>query len=154
MLDIIIAATGGVKDKNLASLIAEYEKRLRPFARLKIVEAKASPFRGSGDEEKAKKEEGERLLKIIEANEGRSVFALEERGKEYDSPSFARFLETKTPLLFLIGGALGLSSDVQKRAAGSVSLSQMTYPHELARLMLAEQIYRSAAILSGKKYHY
>ena len=100
--------------------------------------------------------EGQRIVEAIEKRSGSMVYALAEEGKERSSSAFAKELYQLQgrPALFVIGGAFGLSPAVKTLADNSLSLSQMTLTHEMARLLLIEQIYRSVAINTGSKYHH
>jgi 23S rRNA (pseudouridine1915-N3)-methyltransferase len=153
MLEINILAIGKVKNEFFAGAIEEYLKRLKPYAAVKIVELAPEAF-GNSDKEKAKKAEGERILRALEKYSGAEIFLLHERGEEIDSVKFARRLESSGgKTVFVIAGALGFSEEVLQKYR-QFSLSKMTFPHEMARLVLLEQIYRSATIIQGKTYHY
>lgn len=152
MLDISLVAIGKVKDKSYASLIAEYLKRLKPYARLKIIELDGLSF-SENNREKAKDYEGEKIENYLAKLNDPLVYLLAERGKVYDSKELAFFLEKKSPLVLVLGGALGFSDHIYKKYP-SLSLSPLTFPHELARVIFLEQIYRATTILQGKNYHY
>lgn len=154
MLSVKIVAVGKMKDSGLAALVDEYRKRLRPFVKLEVVEVAHEPFKDVGDKEKAQKKEAERIRKAC--GDG-VVIALEERGKLYTSPALADYLqkldERGEVITFVIGGALGLHPELTTRMH-SLSLSPLTFTHEMARLILCEQLYRAACIMNGKQYHY
>ncbi len=153
--DILIGAVGPLRTSYVREACDEYLKRIAPFARVKIEEIKQSPFRNTTQREKAKREEGERILRFVDSHRGRSAVLLDERGEEYTSEKFAAFLEKEISLpVFIVGGTLGFSEDVTKRNFPRISLSRFTFPHEVARLLLLEQIYRASAIANGKEYHY
>lgn len=153
MLDITIIAVDRVRNNDLAGSIAEYFTRLKPYASIKIEEVRPEPF-GPGTKEKSKKAEGERLLKLLSKYPRESVWLLHEKGQEFDSEDLAAKIEAAgDKAIFVIGGALGLSEDLLGRFR-QLSLSRLTFPHELARLILIEQIYRAATIMRGKEYHY
>ncbi len=157
MLDITILAIGKVKDRHLASLAEEYLKRIKPFARLKIQELKAIPF-SENNQEAAKRFEGEKILEFLKKEElkpgGASVWLLAERGINFkSSPEFSHWLAKKSPLILVLGGALGFSDELYD-SYPQISLSPLTFPHELARVILFEQLYRASTINQGKKYHY
>jgi len=174
MMSIKIVAVGKVKDIHMQSLIDEYAKRLRPFARVEIIEVAHEPFRDIGEKEKAQKAEAEKILRAIgksvggvissEARNHGMVVFLEERGKEMSSVEFAKWLsklsERGETVTFVIGGALGLHPSLTHRGQSAfgdsprLSLSPLTFPHELARVLLLEQCYRAVCILKGKIYHY
>ena len=153
MLNITILAIDKVKEKHFQTPIDEYLKRLKPYARINMVELAAESFSES-NREKAKKREGEKILNYLNKHIGQ-IYLLEERGDEFSSPEFAEFLDKKSELLiFVIGGALGLSEEVRGKANKVISLSAMTFPHEMARMILCEQLYRAVSITKGKNYHY
>lgn len=141
---IRITAVGKMKDKRLAGLVDDYLRRCRPLARVQVVEVKDSrPEREARD-----------LLGGLGAAGGTEVVvALDERGEAMTSAEFARLLGTHGSLSFIIGGADGLDDAVKDRANRLLRLSSMTLPHELARVMVAEQIYRGLSILRGLPYH-
>lgn len=155
MWNITIVAIGKVKEAYFQDAIAEYAKRLGPYVKLSVHELKSEPFHGDGDKLKAKKAEGERLSAFLEKRPESHVIILEERGKKYSSPSFARHLEKiSQPIIFVIGGSLGVDERITEQYNGSLSLSDMTFPHEMARLILIEQIYRAVTIVKEKEYHH
>lgn len=137
-------------------MVTEYLKRLKPLARIKYIELEAVPF-SANNQSVVKKLEGERLNYYLEKNLKNSsnalVYLMAERGLKFNSPDFANWLNKKQPLILVIGGALGFSDDIYK-AYPALSLSDLTFPHELARVILLEQIYRAATILTNKSYHY
>lgn len=101
--------------------------------------------------------EGKTILAAVDERD--HVVLLDEKGKEFDSAGLAAFLEKKLNasthrLVFIIGGAYGVSQSVRERAGDAISLSRLTFPHQLVRLVLAEQIYRALSILKGEKYHH
>lgn len=154
MIQATILAIGGIKDAPLRELAEEYLKRLAPYAKVEIQELKAEAF-GADDEEKAKKKEGERILNFLEKKSDVKIFLLTESGKLKNSKEFAGFLGAESgQIIFVIAGALGFSDEVLKKPFVRLSLSPMTFTHEMARVILLEQIYRAATILKGKKYHY
>lgn len=152
MLDITLVTIGKVKDKSYSALISEYLKRLKPYARLKIIELEGLSFTEK-NREHAKDFEGEKIENCLLKLNDSVVYLLAERGNTYDSKEFAHFLEKKSPLVLVLGGALGFSDYMYKKYP-SLSLSPLTFPHELARVIFLEQIYRAATILQGKNYHY
>jgi len=154
MNKITIIAVGAIKDKALASLVLDYQKRIKPFARLELLEIKDSPFKG-GDKKKAKSEEKERLEKVLHSYSKEQIYLLSERGQLFNSLSFAHFLDEHDAqdLVLVIAGALGWDETWAKKYQ-SLSLSALTFTHELARLVLLEQIYRGLSINRGKQYHY
>jgi len=153
MWDITILAVGKIKEKYWQAASAEYLKRLQPYARLKIEELKAEPF-SSATREKAKKAEAKRIEDYLKKRPGSLVMLLAESGRRTDSFIFAETLKNiNQPLILVIGGALGFGENLFG-VYPKISLSKLTFPHELARVILLEQLYRAAAILNGKTYHY
>jgi len=153
MLNIEIIAIDKIRNKNFNLAIEEYLKRLKPYATIKITELKPEAF-DSNNHEKIKKIEGEKILKILEKYPKENIWLLHERGDEIDSIKFSKQVENNGErIFFVIGGALGFSPEILKKYQ-QISLSRMTMPHELARLVLIEQLYRATTILKGKNYHY
>lgn len=154
-LNIKIIAVGKVKNGEINSLIHEYKKRLGPFCKLEVTELPHVPFLRESDKEKSKKKEGEKILEYMAKNNSENFFLLDENGKEFSSPLFAKKLESVSGCItFIIAGTLGFSDEIKKLSIQKISLSQMTFPHEMARLLLFEQVYRAISIINGKKYHY
>jgi 23S rRNA (pseudouridine1915-N3)-methyltransferase len=153
MLEIIIIAIGKIKNEYFSGAIGEYLTRLKPYAAVKILELSPEPFTES-NRDKAKKAEGERILSALEKYAGEAVLLLHERGREIDSVKLSEKLAaTNGKTVFVIAGALGFDEQVLTKY-NQLSLSKMTFPHELARLILLEQIYRATTIIKGKTYHY
>lgn len=158
-MQIKLVTVGKIKEKYLNEGIREYEKRLSRYCKLQIVQVpdEKTPDKASeAQEEQIKRLEGERILKHI--SDGEYVIALAIQGEMPDSVQLARKLESlgiqgKSNITFLIGGSLGLSSQVLKRADEKLSFSKMTFPHQLMRMILLEQIYRSYRIIHGEPYH-
>ncbi|MBQ4424855.1 MAG: 23S rRNA (pseudouridine(1915)-N(3))-methyltransferase RlmH [Lachnospiraceae bacterium] len=156
---ITLLAVGKIKEKYLADAVAEYSKRLGRYAKLSIVEAddEKTPENASPKEEEAiKAREGARLLAKIPADA--YVIALAIEGKQPDSVELSEHirqlaLSGRSHLAFLIGGSLGLSREVLERADEKLSFSRLTFPHQLMRVILLEQIYRSFRIARNEPYH-
>lgn len=159
MLNVTIACVGKLKESYLRDACAEYGKRLSAFCRLRVVEVEEErvPDKPSDAQIAAALEaEGKRLLAKIPA--GAAVVALCIEGKEMSSPALAAYLEQlavsgTSHVALVIGGSWGLSDEVKRSALLRLSMSPMTFPHQLARVMLLEQIYRAMQISSGGKYH-
>lgn len=159
MLKITIAAVGRLKEDYLRAAAAEYSKRLTPFCQLKTEElepARIPDKPGAAQIAAALEDEGKRLLARIPT--GAEVFALCIEGKALTSETFARRLADAplsghSHLCFIIGGSHGLADSVKARADCRLSMSPMTFPHQLARVMLLEQIYRGFQIEQGSAYH-
>jgi len=140
----------------VADAIAEYESRAARYFAFDAAEVKEEPFRRPGDAARVRDQEGKRLLARVPA--GAEVVALHETGRQWTSHRLAEYLAElavhgSPGAAFLIGGAYGLSDEVLARARHQLSLSAFTLPHELARLVLAEQLYRAGTINRGEPYH-
>ena len=155
MITINIVCVGNLKEKYWIDAIEEYKKRITPFAKLNIFEVKESAY---GISEKdiliAKKEEAERIKKYLQGY----VIALEIDGKNFDSESFANqiqklMIQGNSTLTFIIGGSYGIDKELSNSADLKLSFSKFTFPHQLMRVILMEQIYRAFTILNGKTYH-
>jgi rRNA large subunit m3Psi methyltransferase rlmH len=158
-MKIKIVTVGKLKEKYLKDGIAEYSKRLSRFANLEMIELtdEKTPDRASDSEnQKILELEGTRILSKIGDRDFVIVLAIE--GKTLSSEEFSKQLEQApingfSTLTFVIGGSLGLSPQVKKRANLSISFGRLTLPHQLMRLVLVEQIYRSFTIQQGSPYH-
>lgn len=158
-MKITLITVGKIKEKYLKDAIAEYTKRLGRYCKLEIIEAadERTPDRASLIEENAIRDrEGERILKNIK--EDSYVIALAIDGKMLDSEELADKIRTlgvqgQSSITFVIGGSIGLGAAVMKRADYSLSFSKMTFPHQLMRVVLLEQIYRCFRINSNEPYH-
>ncbi|MEI6288527.1 MAG: 23S rRNA (pseudouridine(1915)-N(3))-methyltransferase RlmH [bacterium] len=156
MFNITILSIGRIKEKYFADAYSEYLKRLQPYAKIKVEELKAESFsENKASQDLAKKVEGERLINFLNKSNDSRIILLQENGREYSSIQLAELLKKeKKRIIFVIAGALGFSNEIKNKYTESLSLSQMTFPHELARVVLSEQLYRSATIVNNKKYHY
>ena len=158
-MKITIIAAGKIKEKYWNDAISEYMKRLGRYCRPEIIavnDEKTPDRAGPALERQIKDTEGERILRHIA--DDAFVVALEIRGEMLSSEELAVFLEKKqvggvSHIQFIIGGSLGLSDAVLRRADYRLSFSKMTFPHQLMRVVLLEQIYRSFRIISGEPYH-
>ncbi len=158
-MKISIACVGKIKEKFYRDAVAEYEKRLSRYCKLEILEVadeKTPDGAGAALEEQIREKEGRRLLEKI--REDAFVCSLEIEGKRLTSEGFAGWMEDLTVkgtshIVFVIGGSLGLHESVRKRADMALSFSDMTFPHQLMRVILAEQIYRAFRIIQGAPYH-
>ena len=151
---VVIAAVGKPRDRYLAAAIDEYETRAARYWPLDVVEVREASGRGVSAEH-AKEREGERLLERLP--DGAMVIACDERGASLTSAEFSALVATARDqakdVAFVIGGAFGLSEAIRARAARSIRLAPWTLPHEMARLVLAEQLYRAGTIVRGEPYH-
>lgn len=158
-MKITVIAVGKIKEKFYRDAIAEYEKRLSRYCKLEIiqVEDEKTPDNASeAEEEIIRKKEADRILKLLK--EDACVVTLEIAGRMYDSEEFAHTIDKMqtsgiSHIQFVIGGSLGLHSQVCKKADLAVSFSRMTFPHQLMRVVLLEQIYRAYRIIHGEPYH-
>ena len=158
-MNITVISVGKLKDKYLKEGIAEYTKRLTRYCTLNLIEVadeKAPENLSESDMELVKKREGEKILKHVK--EGAYVIALDLQGQMYSSESFADRLEKlslqgNSQIVFIIGGSLGISNDVLLRSDEKISFSKMTFPHQLMRLILLEQVYRAYKINKNEPYH-
>ena len=158
-MKITIITVGKIKEKYLKDAIAEYSKRLSRYCKLEILEvADEKTPDGASEivEENIREKEGERILKLIK--EDAYVITLEISGKMLTSEELADRIETlgiqgKSHLVFVIGGSIGLGREVLRRSDYALSFSKMTFPHQLMRVILLEQIYRSYRIINGESYH-
>lgn len=158
-MKITIIAVGKVKEKFYRDALAEYGKRLGKYCRLEVVEVedeKTPDKAGEALELQIKEKEAQRILKYVK--EDAYLITLEIEGRKMDSVSFAKKLEKlatygTSHIQFVIGGSLGLHDMVSARADEKVSFSDMTFPHQLMRILLEEQIYRGYRIICGEPYH-
>ena len=155
---IRIISVGRIKEKYLKDGMDEYIKRLSKFTKLEMIELKDIPVPDKAslsEENEIKKEEGKEILSRIKDD---YVIALDLKGEMLDSVSFCKKIEEintsgKSKITFVIGGSLGLSKEVIDRSNYQLSFSPMTFPHQLFKLILLEQIYRAYKILNNETYH-
>lgn len=158
-MKITLVTVGKVKEKFYTQAIDEYKKRLSKYCKLEIIEVadeKTMDLSKEGLNKKVIEKEGERILANI--RDDAYVIALAINGKILDSVELADKIDElmvtgKSQIVFVIGGSLGLSSEVMQRANYSLSFSKMTFPHQLMRVILMEQIYRSFRIMNNEPYH-
>ena len=158
-MDITIVSVGKLKEKYLISGIQEYAKRLGAYTKFKIVEVadeKAPENLSEAEMIQIKEKEGQRILAKIP--DQAYVYSLAIKSKERPSESFANEIQQlmihgNSSIIFVIGGSLGLSEEVLNRSDETISFGKMTYPHQLMRLILTEQIYRAFRIMRGEPYH-
>ncbi|MFG6146817.1 23S rRNA (pseudouridine(1915)-N(3))-methyltransferase RlmH [Halobacillus sp. B23F22_1] len=158
-MKITIVTVGKLKEKYLKQGIDEYIKRLTPYAKVEIIEVpdeKAPENLSEAQMLEVKQKEGERILSKIQQDT--YVITLEIEGKQLTSEKLAKQLDDlatygKSKVAFVIGGSLGLSDEVMKRSDYGLSFSKMTFPHQLMRLMLVEQVYRAFKIIRNEPYH-
>ena len=158
-MKITLVTVGKIKEKFYTDAIAEYAKRLSRYCKLEIIQVadEKTPDKASeAEEQQIKDKEGKRILEQIK--DGAFMIALAIDGKMLDSVELAEKIDKLgiggvSQLVFVIGGSLGLSESVLSRADYRLSFSRMTFPHQLARVMLCEQLYRAFSINAGTKYH-
>ena len=158
-MKITILCVGKIKEKYWKDAISEYEKRLSRYAKVEIIEvADEKTPEGAGEalEAQIKRSEGARMERYLK--EDAYVIALAIDGKQYDSVGFSKRIEQiglsgKGQIIFLIGGSLGMDEELLSRAGERISFGRMTYPHQMMRVILLEQIYRAYRIMKGEPYH-
>ena len=158
-MNITIISVGKLKEKFMRQAVEEYMKRLKAYAKVNIIEVpdeKAPEHLSESQATTVKRKEGERILKHIGQN--MYVITLEINGKMLTSEQLSKKLEDlslygKSRVAFVIGGSLGISDAVQRRSDMALSFSKMTFPHQLMRIVLLEQIYRAFRIMRGEPYH-
>lgn len=155
MFKVKIIALGKFKEQAYKELEKEYLKRLSPFCKLTMVELAEVPYGKNADIERIKEQEAEIIVKHLSKDS--VVILMEEKGTLRSSKDFSTFIErigsTGREIIFVIGSGVGLSSTLKQYSNYSVSLSPLTFPHNMARILLEEQIYRACTILHGKEYH-
>ena len=158
-MKISVIAVGKIKEKYLKDAVTEYSKRLSSYCKIEIIEAadeKTPDHASVAVEDAIRAKEGERLLKHI--RDDMYVITLEIGGKMLTSEEFAEKIETlgvqgKSSIAFVIGGSIGVGKEVLKRSDFALSFSKMTFPHQLMRVVLLEQVYRGYRIVNGEPYH-
>lgn len=158
-MKITLISVGKIKEKYLRDAISEYSKRLSKYCKLKFIEVsdeKAPDNLSDKDELIIKDREGSRILEKIK--DQHYVVALDLKGKQRTSEEFSNEIENlsiygNSDIVYIIGGSLGLSDDVIKRSNTQISFSEMTFPHQLMKVILIEQIYRAFRIIKGEPYH-
>lgn len=154
IMEFVLLCTAKTDDKEIKDLCARYEKRLKHYIRFRIEEISTPKIQ---DPLKLTEKEGELLLEKITT--GDLCLLLDENGMEYTSENFAEFIQKQMNAgskrcFFLIGGPYGFSEAVRKRADGKISLSKMTFTHQMVRLFFTEQLYRAFSILRNEPYHH
>ena len=158
-MKITVLTVGKIKEKYLRDAIVEYTKRLSRYCKLEIIEVadEKTPDNASENaEEMIRQKEAERLLKYI--REDAYLITLEIGGKQLTSEEFSEKIEKlgiqgTSPIIFVIGGSIGIGKAVLEKSDYALSFSKMTFPHQLMRVILLEQIFRGYRIMSGEPYH-
>ena len=154
MIEINVISVGKIKEKYMQELISDYKKRISKYANIELIELKDES--NKIDENVVKELEGERILSAIK--DGYYVVLLDLKGEMLDSVLLSKKIDEistyySSKIAFVIGGSYGVSEAVKKRANYKLSFSKLTFPHQLVRGMLLEQIYRSFKILNNETYH-
>lgn len=158
-MKIRIIAIGKIKEAYLKEGINEYLNRIKPYCNIEIMEVNDESISDNprdAEITKVKDIEGERVLKLLKPND--YLIGLDLNKKQYTSPEFAKYIENKfvqggSSITFVIGGSYGLSDALKARCNDSISLSKMTFLHQMTRLILLEQIYRAFKINRNETYH-
>jgi len=156
-MKIKLLAIGKTDDKSLHALIQIYQERLRHYINFELVIIPELKNSKNLSENQQKEKEGDLLLKEMRSTD--QLILLDEKGQEYRSIEFSRFLQKKMnsgvkQLVFVIGGPYGFSDKIYRKANGKVSFSKMTFSHQMIRLFVVEQIYRALTILKNEPYHH
>ncbi len=156
-MKLTIVCMGRTRERFIQEGIAKYVRFLKPYVAVEVKELKEEKIQDLRDAPAVRKKEAEKIFKTVPP--GAHLVALDERGKEFTSHEFAGFLNSTLEsgtkdLVFVLGGAMGLDEMVTAGAKTVVALSRWTLTHEMARLVLLEQLYRAFTIIKGKTYHY
>ena len=156
-MKILLIVVGKTDQKWLTEGIAQYTERLTHFSQFEMQVIPDIRNTRSMDPQVQKVHEGEQILKLLQSSD--DVYLLDDKGREFTSPEMAAWLEKRMAqstkrLVFIIGGPYGFSPDVYARVPNRISLSRMTFSHQMVRLIFVEQLYRAFAILSNLPYHH
>lgn len=151
MLNITLITIGKIRETYLEEAALEYVKRIKPYGRLVMQELKAESF-SETTKDKAKQIEAQRITAVLDKRDSAEIYLLTENGTQFNSLEFASKIKDKE-IVLVIAGSLGFAKELENKYP-KISLSPLTFPHELARVILLEQIYRSATIINNKEYHY
>jgi 23S rRNA (pseudouridine1915-N3)-methyltransferase len=156
-MKIKLLAIGKTDDKNLLKLIETYQNRLKHYVKFEITIIPDIKNVKNLSEKQQKEKEGELILKQLQPTD--ELILLDEKGKDFRSLEFAKYLQKKMnsgikQLVIVIGGPYGFSEEVYKKSNGKISLSKMTFSHQMIRLFLVEQLYRGFTILKNEPYHH
>ena len=154
---ITLLTVGKTNDLSFKNAISEYQKRLKFYISFDIEEIPSLKNTKNLTEDNQKQKEGELILKYLQPED--EVVLLDDKGAEYTSKQFASYIEKKSAsglkrLVFVVGGPYGFSQEVYQRANDKVSLSRMTFSHQMVRLVFTEQLYRACTIIKGEPYHH
>lgn len=156
-MKITLILNGKTDDDYITKGFAIYENRLKHYISFDTIVIQALKNTKTLSVEQQKKKEGELILKSIQSSD--KLILLDENGKEYNSAGFSDFIQQQMNsgiknIVFVVGGPYGFSEDIYKRANGKVSLSKMTFSHQMVRLFFVEQLYRAMTILKNEPYHH
>ena len=154
-MKIKLLVVGKTSDNFLASLISNYIKRINYYVKFELIEINNLKIKKVSDNE-IKKKEGIKILEKISKDD--QVILFDERGKTYSSNDFSKFIEnnsriSKKNIVFVVGGAYGFSENIYVRSNATISLSKMTFTHQIIRLFIVEQLYRAFTIINDHPYH-
>ena len=155
MITINLICVGNIKEKFYVDAFEEYSKRLGAFCKFNLIELKETNYNNptKSEIEKIKNEEGKRILEKLK----KYNILLSLKGKDFTSEELATFIQNKqnetSELTFIIGGSYGVSKEVEEKVHFKLSFSKLTFPHQLMRVILTEQIYRAFTIINNKGYH-
>ena len=161
MLNIKIICIGKVREKSLKELINEYEKRISKYAKIEIIEIDDEKIPQNASvaiEEQIKTIESKKILDRLTKYSNSNIILLDLKGKQYTSEEFANKIEniqtySSSTIIFVIGGSLGMSKDLLEYSTDKICFSKMTFPHQLMRVFLLEQIFRAFKIINNETYH-
>ena len=160
MINIKILCVGKIKEKSMQDTLNEYVKKLSKFAKVDIIELqdeKIPETKNKSDELKVIDIESKKIINELNKINKKNIFLCDLSGKEYSSIEFSNLLEksfiSSSTLVFIIGGSLGVNEDLRKIADYKICFSKMTFPHQLFRIFLVEQIYRGFKIINNETYH-
>jgi 23S rRNA (pseudouridine1915-N3)-methyltransferase len=156
-MKIILILNGKTNQEHIQILLQDYFNRISHYINFEVITIPELKKASSLSFEEQKTKEGEQMMKYFEPSD--EIMLLDENGKSYNSVGFSKFIEKKMNasvkrMIFVVGGPFGFSQEIYKRANGMVSLSPMTFSHQVIRLIFAEQLYRAFTIIKGEKYHH
>ena len=156
-MTVKLLVVGKTDSRELENLISEYTRRLKHYVRFELVVIPNLRNTKNLSEKEQKAKEGELILKQVEPSD--HMVLLDENGKQHTSIDFAEYLQKKMNsglknLVFIVGGPYGFDEQVKKKSNGSISLSKMTFSHQMVRLFFIEQLYRAMTILKNEPYHH
>jgi 23S rRNA (pseudouridine1915-N3)-methyltransferase len=156
-MKVILLSVGKTDDLFFAQIIEEYKKRVNHYISFEMNVVPDLKNRKNLSEKEQKTEEGNMILKTLQSSD--YIVLLDDKGKQYSSVELARFMEKKMHsvpkrLVFVIGGPYGFSSEIYERANEKLSLSKLTFTHQMVRVVFAEQLYRAMTILNNEPYHH